>query len=170
MGTNASAVRWLAPSQGRYRANWDMAIDKAHGKVGIGVMIRDEKGRAVAIMSKTRIGTLEPTAGEALAAYHAVCLCRELGLQNIYLEGDAKQIVEAINSSMGTWSRFGHLVDDTRHILASFSCWKCDFIHREANEVVYRLAKAATININDRMWRNQIDIVLMKQLALSHDC
>jgi isoaspartyl peptidase/L-asparaginase-like protein (Ntn-hydrolase superfamily) len=70
VGTNASAVRWSAPSQGRYKANWDMAIDKAHGRVGIGVVMRDEKGRVVAAMSKTRMGTLEPIAGEALAAYH----------------------------------------------------------------------------------------------------
>jgi hypothetical protein len=54
------------------------------------------------------------------AAYHAACSCGELGLQNLIMEGDAKQIVEAINSSTSTWSCFGHLIDDTRRILSTF--------------------------------------------------
>ena len=68
-----------------------MAIDKVHGRVGIGIVIREEKWKVVAAMSKTRTGLLEPTLGEAFAAYHAACLGRDLGLQNICLEGDAKE-------------------------------------------------------------------------------
>jgi hypothetical protein len=33
------------------KANWDVAINKDQGRVGIGVIIRDEKGRVVAAMS-----------------------------------------------------------------------------------------------------------------------
>lgn len=112
--------KWRAPSQGWYKANWDVAIDKSHGQVGIGVVIREEKGQVIAAMSKTRMSLLEPTTGEAYAAYHAACLCKDVGVQNILLEGDAKQIVEAINSHTRTWSHFGHLISDTRRILPSF--------------------------------------------------
>lgn len=113
--------KWLAPSQGWYKINWDVALDKLHERVGVGVVIREEHGQVIAAMSKTRLGLLEPTTGEAFAAYQAVCFGRELGLQNICLEGDAKQIAEAVNSLTSTWSRFRHLIDDTRRILQSFS-------------------------------------------------
>jgi ribonuclease HI len=91
------------------------------------------------------------------------------------LEGDAKQIVEGINSHMNTWSRFGHLIDDTRRILADFTRWKCNFVRREANEAAHRLAKAAITDVGDRMWSvttpNCIsDIVSMERLALSCNC
>jgi ribonuclease HI len=51
-------------------------------------------------MSKHRRGALEAMTREALAAYHAIIFCLELGMECINLEGDAKQVVEAINSPM----------------------------------------------------------------------
>jgi ribonuclease HI len=166
--------KWMAPSQGWYKANWDVAIDNRKGRVGIGVILRDERGQMVAAMSKTRIGILEPSTGEAFAASSAVCFCRDLGVQCVVLEGDAKQIVDTVNSNSASWSRFGHLIDDTRRILESFPQWKCQFVRREANEAAHRLAKAATIDVNDRIWRDAPpscinDIVLMERLALSCD-
>jgi ribonuclease HI len=164
----------MAPSQGWYKANWDVAIDNLKGRVGLGVILRDERGQMLAAMSKTRIGTLEPSTGEAFVASSAVCFCRDIGVHRVVLEGDAKQIVDAVNANSASWSRFGHLIDDTRRILESFSQWKCQFVRREANEAAHRLAKAATIDVNDRIWRDAppsciSDIVLMERLALSCD-
>jgi hypothetical protein len=53
-------------------------------------------------MSKTWLENLEPTTGEAFAAFNVVCLCRDLELQHIMMEGDAKQIVDAVNSNTST--------------------------------------------------------------------
>jgi ribonuclease HI len=124
----------------------------------------------LAAMSKTKNGTLEPSIGEAFAASSIVC--RDLEVQHVVLEGDAKQIVDAVNSSSTWWSRFGHLIDDTRRILESFPQWKCQFVRHEANEAVDRLAKTATTNVNDRIWRDVSlscisDIDLIERLALS---
>jgi hypothetical protein len=93
-------------------------------------------------------------------------------VQNLLLEGDAKQIVEAINSGTGTWSSFGHLIEDSRHMLFTLSRGRCAFVSCEANKVAYRLAKTATIDVNDRIWRDNTlhcisDIVLIERLALS---
>ena len=107
-------------------------MNKSLDGVGIGVVIREEKGRVVAAMSKTRQGILEPSTGEAFGAFHAARLITELGLQNLILEGDAKQIVEAISSHTSTWSRYGHLVDDTKRLLCSLPRWKCVFTHRNS--------------------------------------
>jgi ribonuclease HI len=98
----------------------DVAIDNSKARVGIGVILRDERGQVLAAMSKTRNGTLEPSTGEAFATSTAICFCRDIGVQRVVLEGDAKQIVDAVNSNLTSWSRFGHLIDDTRWILESF--------------------------------------------------
>jgi hypothetical protein len=128
-----------------------VAIDKSNARVGIEVVLRDERWIVIAAMCKTRMGVLEPVTREAYAAYHAVRLCRDLGVQNLLLEGDAKQIVEAINLGTGTWSRFGHLIEDTRRTLLTISRWRCAFVHREANEAAHRLAKAATTDVSDNI-------------------
>ena len=142
---------WLAPIRGWYKANWDVAIDKSNERVGIGVVLRDEKEHVFAAMYKTRMGLLEPTTGEAYAAYHAVCLCRDMGVQNLFLERDAKKIVEAINSATSTWSCFGHLIENTRPILLTLPRWNCVFVPHEQNEAAHRLAKVATADVNDRV-------------------
>jgi ribonuclease HI len=51
--------------------------------------------------------------GEATALFYAASLCRELGIHEVVFEGDAKQVVDAVNSNMSRWSRFGHLIEDT---------------------------------------------------------
>ena len=98
-----------------------------------------------------------------------------MGMECINLKGDAKQVVEAINSPMMVWNRFGQLVEDTRWILHSLTSWKCTFVNQKANDAAHTLAKVAITNVGDRIWRDSTpncinDIVLMEQLALSLDC
>jgi ribonuclease HI len=148
---------WKVPPAGWWKANWDVAIGKNSGRVGVGVVVRDSEGQIIVARSLTRLGRLDPTTGEALAAHYAVCLCQEMGAVSLILEGDAKQVVEAINSKTSNGSRYGHFVNDTCRILQEkVSQWKCVFVPREANQAAHRLAKAATTDIIDKIWRYEI--------------
>lgn len=91
-----------------------MALGKKSGWAGLGVIIRDHHGRLFAAKSLTWKGILEPVAAEALASRVAVQLVRELRIQNIYLEGDAKLIVDVVMSKEPDWSRKGYLIEDIR--------------------------------------------------------
>ena len=66
------------------------------------------------------MGLLDPTAAEALAAFQAVQLCKDLVLTHIILEGDAKLVVDAVKVSTHNWCRFGQMIDDIRTVLHSF--------------------------------------------------
>jgi hypothetical protein len=83
-------------------------------------------------------------------------------------------IVDALNSNTNKWSRFGHILDDTRCMMLSLSRWKCIFVHREANEAAHKLSKEASISANviDSIWRGQTpncisDVVMRECLAPS---
>lgn len=42
---NSSQVcKWEPPSEGFYKVNWDAAINKSMGKIGIGITTRDQEG------------------------------------------------------------------------------------------------------------------------------
>lgn len=43
-----------------------MAINKTFGRVGIGVVVREERGWVVAARSRTQLGALEPKTGKLL--------------------------------------------------------------------------------------------------------
>jgi hypothetical protein len=77
-----------------------------------------------------------------------------MGAVSLILEGDAKQVVDALNSKTSNGSRYGHFVNDTCRILQEkVSQWKCVFVPWEANQAAHRLAKAATTDIIDKIWR-----------------
>ncbi|XP_042980175.1 uncharacterized protein LOC122310346 [Carya illinoinensis] len=39
--------RWSKPSLGQFKANWDAAVRRGEGRVGIGVIIRDHQGLVI---------------------------------------------------------------------------------------------------------------------------
>lgn len=40
-GASATQVRWKAPSVGFQKANWDVAVDKINGNIGVRILVRD---------------------------------------------------------------------------------------------------------------------------------
>jgi hypothetical protein len=43
VNNNAPTIKWTAPPIGWYKANWDVALDKVQGRMGIGVVVREER-------------------------------------------------------------------------------------------------------------------------------
>ena len=100
---------WMAPMEGWYKTNWDVAISKEKGLVGMGIVVRDWTGKFVAARSLTKPGFMEPTTGEALASYYAAFFSRDIGIQNLILECDAMKVIQALNSNALNLSRYGHM-------------------------------------------------------------
>jgi ribonuclease HI len=144
--------KWINPQQGWFKVNWDAAVGKQAGRIGLGAVIRNHRGEMVAARSLTRVGLLEPAAAEAVAAIVVIQLAREMGLQQIYVEGDAKVIVDAVVSQAPDWSRRGHLIEDIRSALRSFPHWTMAYVKRGANQAAHMVARLATAQVMDKTW------------------
>jgi hypothetical protein len=59
-----------------------------------------------------------------MAVLRAAQLSHELEFLQICLEGDAKVVVDEVNSAETDWSKKGHLMDDLRIGLKTFPKWK----------------------------------------------
>jgi hypothetical protein len=59
------------------------------------VIIRDEKGLVIAALSRTIFSKFDPQMAEATATLQAMELCRDIGVQDLFLERDALTIVGA---------------------------------------------------------------------------
>ena len=79
--------------------NFDGAMHKDIGAAGVGVVVRNHQGHAVA--AYTERFHLPPTLAiiEALAAKATVHLALELKLDQISFEGDSEIIIKALQSS-----------------------------------------------------------------------
>jgi ribonuclease HI len=64
----------------------------------VGVIIRDGNGQVIATLCKTLMANLDPVKAKATAALKAVKFCRDVGCQDVILEGDSLSIVKAIAS------------------------------------------------------------------------
>lgn len=111
--------------------------------MGVGVIIRDAVGTVVAAMCSTVPYITDPAVAEATALWKAVTLCLELNIQRLHLEGDAKEIVQALQKRGPCRSRYGPLIEASLSSLNGISDWSVTHTKREANEAAHRLAKAA---------------------------
>jgi hypothetical protein len=89
---------WKAPESGWLKVNWDASVEKNQGRMGFGVVVRNEKGDVIAAQCQSTLGLFDPAVAEARAALLGVPLCRECGFMRVHFEGDAQTVVNAVNS------------------------------------------------------------------------
>ncbi|XP_059441991.1 uncharacterized protein LOC132174335 [Corylus avellana] len=139
---------WKNPPIGWFKANWDAGVNQHSGRVGLGVVIRDHQGKMWVAKSMTRLGFLDPTLAETMV----VRLCTKMGMKQVQLEGDAKVVVDAVNSLLLDKSATGLLTEDLCIALCSFSSWELGYVRREGNKVAHILASLALQNEMGRVW------------------
>jgi hypothetical protein len=145
---------WQKPEAGVVKTNWDAAIDLKGNRMGVGVIIRNEAGSVIAAMCAVIPFITDPTVAEAVALWRAVTLCGELTLQRIQFEGDAKEIVLAINNQGPCRCRYGHLIEASRNSLRGFPFWAVSYTRRDTNEAAHWLAKASLSMSLNFVWRD----------------
>ncbi|XP_042950057.1 uncharacterized protein LOC122282168 [Carya illinoinensis] len=115
--TNQPAAQWSAPPLHTYKANWDATVDRVNCKIGIGVVIRDSQGRIYASLKSPKDSFPNAHLAESLAALRAVTFCKRLSLARVILEGDAQQVVKAIQDCNDTGNSAGVVIRDIKQLL-----------------------------------------------------
>jgi ribonuclease HI len=154
-----SQACWTAPSLGWVKANWDASIESQKGLVGCAVVVWDHLGKMMVAKCTTRKGYPTPLMAEALATIMVVRLCKEMGLQQVHFEGDAKTIVDAMNSRVENRSSLGMVLEDLRQELQTLVSWKISYIKRERNNAAHVLAKFAIKNDLEKVWVHPPDCI-----------
>lgn len=93
--------------------------------MALGAISRNHKG-------DTKSGTLDLVIAEASRALHVAEFCKDFGLQQIIMEGDELQILNAIKSNSKNWSRNGQIVEHTQGVLHAMSNWQIFHVTRGA--------------------------------------
>jgi ribonuclease HI len=140
--------------------NWDAVVDGKQRRIGIGVIVRNHKGRATAMISETVEYIHNPVTAEALAARRAVEFGQSLGIRKIILEGDAKQIVQALRSSDGGRCSYGLIIEDMQQLVRRFQEYAVHFVRQEANGEAHKLAKLALLIGENKVWMDDFPLSL----------
>ncbi|XP_059459795.1 uncharacterized protein LOC132189203 [Corylus avellana] len=149
-----TTASWQAPVMGWAKANCDAALARQHGRMGLGVVIRDSRENMQAAGCVVQNGCLAPAAAEAMVILLAIRLCHELSLSRVHFEGDAKSMIDSVNSVETDNSWMGHIIEDIKLELRAFQQWQPTFIRRKGNQVVHLLAKHVLEYDQELCWRD----------------
>jgi ribonuclease HI len=132
--------------------NWDAALQKDRGLVGLGVLLRDHTGKMIMAKSLTQKGYLCPAEVESLATVTATQICRSWGIDRVLFVGDAKVVVNAINNGEAKSSLQNPILQDLYTYLQEFSTWRIAYCSRVMNKPAHELVRMATEREMDEMW------------------
>ncbi|KAK7815580.1 hypothetical protein CFP56_001439 [Quercus suber] len=92
----ARAVKWKPPNAPCVKVNFDGALFSQAELAGIGVIIRNDQGLAMAALSQQIPSLASMEMVEVIAARRALMFAKELGFDKVEVEGDSETVVNAI--------------------------------------------------------------------------
>lgn len=136
-------TNWSPPLNSWCKVNFNGAIFQELEAAGLGVVIRDHEGKVIGALSE-RI-SLPPSVEyvEALVGRRAISFAKEIGLQKVIFERDAVNIINSLNTEEDCLASFGHLIEDSRQLVASFRDFAFSLAKRKGSRVVDKLTKLA---------------------------
>ncbi|KAL6578150.1 hypothetical protein OROMI_010478 [Orobanche minor] len=133
-----SLVRWLKPPVGWFKLNIDGAVKGNPGPGAAGGIVRDNTGNSVLCFWEF-IGVQTNTFAELHGIWRGLQLCRDKGLDNIWVEVDSATALKLIhNSSTAQWQ--AQTLIAKIHFLLEKLNTRFSHIYREGNAVADLLA------------------------------
>lgn len=137
-----SSRQWRKPQEGWVKVNIDAACRDHSGVIGMGCIVRDDRGEFVRARSATARGGMPPREAEAWSFRAALLWMKSWRTQKCIFELDAKTVVDAVHGTRGN-SIFHTIIEECEDILKHFQEVLVVFENRSANRVAHVLAQAA---------------------------
>ena len=141
-------VTWSPPPPTLVKVNVDDATTKRQNIAGVGSVIRNELGRVVAAMCRKIPAPLGPLEVEAKAFEAGLQLARDMGFQDIILEGDSLILVRALCGLSSPPSTIDSMVVGMQLLCSDFRTVYISHVRRQGNKPAHILAKYA-LGINE---------------------
>ena len=135
---NRKMVKWIPPTRGISKLNFDGCLRGNPGESGARVCIRDHNGQVLGMLAqKLLIGTNNKV--EAMALLLGLELTFQLSITNIHIEGDSSVVINScVKKESQNW-KFGYILKFFWEMINKFK--EVSFSHtlREGNQVVDNL-------------------------------
>ena len=119
-------------------------------------------------MSKKLPFPLEPLEAEARATEEGVASARDLGLNDVVIEGDAKMVMTTLanSNSPHTPSSIKKVMEGAKFRLQAFKSWQTRHVHRSCNVAAHMLAKHACKVPNSLIWVKDTPLMISAQISM----
>ncbi|XP_074266841.1 uncharacterized protein LOC141590129 [Silene latifolia] len=131
--------RWQKPSPGWVKINFDAGVKERQG-LRIGVVCRDEWGKVRWGWAERRRDEFEARNAEAEAVLVGLQLARRMKARRICMEGDCKELIEALQNGHIGLSDFHAVVEEILLFCRNFDSVLWSFSSRKLNTIAHELA------------------------------
>ena len=142
------STRWEKLNEGWLTLNTDGSETGSDGLAKGGGLIRDGNGTWLIGFAR-KIRTATSFLVELWALRDGLRLCLQIQAQAVYIELDAKAIVDALHSQSCTNTVIYSIMEDCRHLVTQIPQTRVKHVYREANRCADFLAKLGTGLQND---------------------
>ena len=156
LAANSTQTRWRPSTQGMVKINCDGATFRDQKKSGVGVVIRDDNGMVLALLSKQLPQLYSALEVEAMAASTALSFASQLGFHWAILESDSLTLATALRNDSTFLSLDGLLMEDIKFHASSFTQLRYSHVKREGNNVAHKLARHTLCILNFSMWMEDV--------------
>ncbi|XP_074313418.1 uncharacterized protein LOC141648589 [Silene latifolia] len=139
-GTRSGEVRgWQKPRHGLVKINVDAGVKEGDG-MGIGVVCRDEHGAVKWGWAERRREEFTARVAEAEAVLVGLQLAKRMKARDICLEGDCKELIEALQHGCTGRSDFHVVIEEINLFCRNFNSVIWSFSSRKFNLLAHELA------------------------------
>ena len=135
--------------------------------VGVGVIVRDEKGQLEAALCKKIQAPLGVVEAEAVAHEAGLVFAKDISIHNIILEGDSRIIHNALCETSNPPSSMAAVIQGMQDLCRDFCEVEFSHVRRQCNTSAHLLAKHALGVSNFITWIEENPSFL--EQALAHD-
>lgn len=145
--------RWSPPMCNRIKINVDAAIFDSSSCYSYAMVIRNHNGELLEAVSSCKQATITLELAEAVSIKEALSWVKNQGKENVDIESDCLQVIQAIRCSFSNLSYLGKMVQECKQLMNELKDRSVvlRFVKRSANRVSHYLARYSCL-VADRRW------------------
>lgn len=163
--TRSRSKSWCKPPEGWVKINVDAAFYPGSERIGVGCVMRDDRGKFIRARMNTARGGTSAREAEAISMREALSWIKSWRTTKCVFESDAKLLVDAFYGPKGK-SCFDTIVEDCNELLKHYDDVLIEFVPRSANSMAHTLARAAHSSPGLKEWHDTAPDIIICNLSL----
>ena len=124
---------WIPPPSNVFKVNVDAAMFTSQRAVAVGVIIRDDKDRIKAAMSKKINAPLRVVEAEAMAHEVGLVFAKDIGIHNLIMEGDSLIIYRVLCETLDPPFSVVAIIQRVQELCKEFRWVEFSHVRRQGN-------------------------------------
>ena len=143
---------WMGPPEGWYKVNVDAAINTSAQQAGLGVVIRNSRGKIIAAAVKRVLYEGSVVDMEAEAVLFGIQNAFQVNCRPMIIESDSSEVVELSINRKGSLTEIAWTIADIQLFSKNQNPSRIQYVPRACNALVDSLAKLALSFERPALW------------------